>query len=64
MGIQWFSSTKSQRPVITAILTQLDGLKNCESLERFKTISGSQIVKAGVTTVAKKMETLATPPGE
>lgn len=64
MRIKWFSSTKSQRPIITAILTQLDGSENSDSLERLKTIAGSQIVKAGVTTVAKKMETLATPPGE
>lgn len=63
-GIQWFSSTKSQRPVITAILTHLDGSEDSECLARFKTIPGSQIMKAGVTTVAKKMETLATPPGE
>lgn len=62
--IKWFSSTKSQRPIITAILTHLDGLEDSKSLESLKTISGSQIVKAGVTTVAKKMETLATPPGE
>lgn len=63
-GTKWFSSTKSQPPVITAILTHLDGSDDSECLERFKTIPGSQIVKAGVTTVAKKMETLATPPGE
>lgn len=63
-GTKWFSSTKSQQPLITAILTHLDGSDDSECLERFKTIPGSQIVKAGVTTVAKKMEALATPPGE
>ncbi|KAL2292456.1 hypothetical protein FJTKL_09427 [Diaporthe vaccinii] len=60
----WFSSTKSQRPVITAILTHLDGLEDSKCLASFTAIPGTQIVKAGVTTVAKKMETLATPPGE
>lgn len=64
MTIQWFSSTKSQRPIITAILTHLDGSEDSKPLERFKKIPGAQIVKAGITTVAKKMDTLATPPGE
>ena len=46
------------------ILTHLDGLEDSKSLSKFKTINGSQVVKSGVTTVAQKMETLATPPGE
>lgn len=64
MRLKWFSSTKSQRPVITAILTHLDGLEDSKCLASFMAIPGKQIMKAGVTTVAKKMETLATPPGE
>jgi FAD/FMN-containing dehydrogenase len=62
--MKWYSSTKSQTPVITVILTHLDGLEDSKSLSRLKTITGSQVVHSGVTTVAKKMETLATPPGE
>lgn len=50
--------------MITAILTHLDGLEDSNCLANFMAIPGAQVVKAGVTTVAKKMETLATPPGE